>query len=78
MVIVIIHSILKSITDNLIKPQVPTFDDVQKLIKEQYGVNHDYKTVWTIVRKKLDLNYGKPFIKYSERPEDAEEQLKKT
>ena len=55
-----------------------TIDDVQKLIKERYDVNHDYKTVWTIVRKKLGLNYGKPFIKYSERPEDAEEQLKKT
>ena len=55
-----------------------TIDDVQKLIKEHYGVNHDYKTVWTIVRKKLGLNYGKPFIKYSERLEDAEEQLKKT
>ena len=54
-----------------------TIDDVQKLIKERYGVNHDYKTVWTIVRKKLGLNYGKPFIKYSERPKDAEEQLKK-
>ena len=55
-----------------------TIDDVQKLIKELYGVNHDYKTVWTIVRKKLGLNYGKPFIKYSSRPKDAEEHLKKT
>lgn len=51
---------------------------VQRIIKDTFGVNHDYKTVWTIVRKKLDLNYGKPFIKYSTRPEDAEEHLKKT
>ena len=55
-----------------------TINDVQKLIKELYSVNHDYKTVWTIVRKKLGLNYGKPFIKYSSRPKDAEEHLKKT
>ena len=53
-------------------------DDVQILIKERYDVDHDYKTVWTTVRKKLDLNYGKSFIKYSKRPEDAEEHLKKT
>ena len=53
-------------------------EDVQKLIKERYDVDYSYKTVWTIVRKKLGLNYGKPFIKYSKRPEDAEEHLKKT
>ena len=55
-----------------------SIDDVQKIVKDKFGVNYDYKTVWTIVRKKLDLNYGKPFIKYSSRPEDAEEHLKKT
>ena len=55
-----------------------SIDDVQKIIKDIYGVNYDYKTVWTVVRKKLGLNYGKPFIKYSTRPEDAEEYLKKT
>ena len=53
-------------------------EDVQKLIKERYDVDYDYKTVWTTARKKLGLNYGKPFIKYSKRPEDAEEHLKKT
>lgn len=54
-----------------------TINDVQKLIKEHYGIDHSYKTVWTIIRKKLGLNYGKPFIKYSNRPKDAEEHLKK-
>ena len=49
-----------------------SIDDVQRIIKDTFGVNYDYKTVWTIVRKKLGLNYGKPFIKYSTRPEDAE------
>ena len=37
-----------------------SIDDVQRIIKDTFGVTHDYKTVWTIVRKKLDLNYGKP------------------
>ena len=55
-----------------------TIDDVQILIKDLFGVNYDYKTVWHIVRKKLGFNYGKLFIKYSKRPEDAEEHLKKT
>ena len=55
-----------------------SIDDVQKIIKDTFGVNYDYKTVWRIVRKKLGLNYGKPFIKYSSRPEDAEKHLKKT
>ena len=54
-----------------------SIDDVQRIIKDNFGVNHDYKTVWTIVRKKLGLNYGKPFIKYSTRPDDAEAHLKK-
>lgn len=51
--------------------------DVQKLIKERYDIDYDYKTVWTTVRKKLSLNHRKPFIKYSKRPKDAKEHLKK-
>ena len=31
-------------------------EDVQKLIKERYGIDYSYKTVWRIVRKKLGLN----------------------
>lgn len=33
-----------------------TISDVQQLIQDLYGVNHDYKTVWHIVRKKLGFN----------------------
>lgn len=54
-----------------------TIKEVQQLIKEEYDVDYDYKSVWRIVRKKLNLNYGKPFIKYKERPKDAEKDLKK-
>ena len=53
-------------------------EDIQKLIKERYDVDYSYKTVWRIVRKKLGCNYGKPFVKYSKKAEDAEEHLKKT
>ena len=34
-----------------------SIDDVQKIIKDNWH-ECDYKTVWTIVRKKLGLNYG--------------------
>ena len=29
-----------------------SIDDIQKIIKDTFGVIHDYKTVWTFVRKK--------------------------
>ena len=54
-----------------------SIDDVQRIIKDTFGVNYDYKTVWTIVRKKLGLNYGKPFIKYSTRSRRCRRTLKK-
>ncbi|MBU4536309.1 MAG: winged helix-turn-helix domain-containing protein [Euryarchaeota archaeon] len=43
----------------------------------EFGVEYSYKQVWEIVTKKLGLSYRKPFPKYSDRPEDAEEQLLK-
>jgi len=52
--------------------------DVQILIKEKYGVEYSYKQVWEIVRKKFALNYSKPFPVYENKPENAEEILKKT
>ena len=51
--------------------------DVQNLIKEKYGITYSEKQVWVITRQKLNLNYGKPFIKYNTRPENPEEDLKK-
>ncbi len=52
--------------------------EVQKLIKDKYGVNYSYKQTWEISKKKLNLNYGKPFPTYSKKPKNAEEILKKT
>jgi hypothetical protein len=42
------------------------------------GVNYSYKQVWEISKKKLNLNYGKPFPIYDKKPDNAEEILKKT
>lgn len=52
--------------------------EVQALIKEKYNVEYSYKQVWEIVRKKLALNYSKPFPVYENKPENAEKILKKT
>jgi len=52
--------------------------EVQTLIKEKYGIEYSYKQVWEIVRKKMGMNYSKPFPIYENKPENAEEILKKT
>lgn len=36
-----------------------------------------YKQTWEIMRVKLGFNYGKPFLKYKERPENYKEEFKK-
>jgi len=50
---------------------------VKKLIEDEFGIEYSDKQVWVITREKLNLNYGKPMLKYSTRPENAEEKLKK-
>ena len=54
-----------------------TLKDAKKLIEMEFEVTYSYKQVWEIVRKKLGLNYCKPFIIYNESPEDAEDILLK-
>ena len=49
----------------------------QKFISEKFQIEYSYKQVWEITRKKLDLNYGKPFLKYKERSENYKEEFKK-
>ena len=51
--------------------------DVKNLIEEKYGIQYSEKQIWVITRKKLNLNYGKPFLNYNTRPENPEEDLKK-
>ena len=54
-----------------------TIKDVQKFILKEFEIDYSYKQAWEISRIKLVLNYGKPFIKYKERPENYKEILKK-
>ena len=51
--------------------------DAKKIIKDRFDVVYSIKQVWVITRKKLGLNYRKPFIKYNEAPENAEGIFKK-
>lgn len=54
-----------------------TLKDAKKLIEIKFEVTYSDKQVWEIVRKKLGLNYRKPFIIYNEAPEDANDILLK-
>lgn len=54
-----------------------TIIGAKELIEERFGVTYSYKQVWEITRKKLGLNYCKPFLIYNEAPADAEEILLK-
>jgi len=54
-----------------------TIKEVTVYVKTTRGVEYAYKTVWTILRKKKKVRYGKPYIQNSKRPENAEEILKK-
>lgn len=54
-----------------------TIKDVQKLIYDLFQIEFSYNNVWFITRKKLGLNYGKPFIKYEGRTEKELKQFKK-
>ena len=47
-----------------------TIEDVRQLIYELFGIKFSYSNVWFITRKKLGLNYGKPFIKYKGRSKE--------
>lgn len=64
---------------NLLKAENENYSikDAKKLIYDEFSVDYSYKQVWEIVTKKLGLSYRKPFPKYSDRPENAEEQLLK-
>ena len=54
-----------------------TIKDAKKLIELEFDITYSDKQVWEIVRKRLGLNYRKPFIIYNESPEDAEDLLLK-
>lgn len=54
-----------------------TISEVRQLIKKNYDITYSIKQVWVITRKKLGLNYCKPYLIYNEAPENAEDLLKK-
>ena len=54
-----------------------TTKEIKKLIKECFGPDFSEKHVRTILRS-LGLKFAKPYPKDYRRPDDAEDQLKKT
>ena len=54
-----------------------TIKDVVVYIKDSRGVFVAYKTVWRILRKTFNVKYSKPYIKNSNRPDNAEDIFKK-
>lgn len=48
-----------------------SIEDAKELIDDLYSINYSYHTVWKITRKILNLNYGKPFLKFFEREVNA-------
>lgn len=54
-----------------------TIRDVTEYVNRTRHVSYSYKTVWEILRTEKRVRYGKPYIRNSKRPEDAEEILKK-
>lgn len=69
---------MKELFEILINPNKHyTLRDARNIIKERYGVEYTPKQVWIITRKKLRLNYRKPYLVYDKAPENADEIFKK-
>ena len=54
-----------------------TMEEARDIIYLLFNVKYSPKQTWVIVREKLNLNYGKPFINYSEKPENHKVIFKK-
>ena len=54
-----------------------TLRDARNLIKEKHGIKYSHKQLWFITRKKLGLNYRKPYLVYEKAPDNANEIFKK-
>ena len=68
---------LKELEAEVDKRNIRSIKNAQKYISLNFHINYSYKQVWEIMRVKLGFNYGKPFLKYRERPKDYKEKLKK-
>ncbi|PSF36589.1 hypothetical protein C7H19_12985 [Aphanothece hegewaldii CCALA 016] len=60
-----------------IKDKGYNLQKLQEYVLETRGVNYTYKGIWTMVRRKLKVPYGKPYIINSKQSETAEKELKK-
>jgi len=54
-----------------------TIKEVIEYVKDTRGVEYSYKGGWKVLRVTKKVKYGKPYIRNSKRPEDAESILKK-
>lgn len=54
-----------------------TAQRAHEIIKNRYGIDYSISNVKKILDK-MEYNKGKPYQKYSKRPKNAEEMLKKT
>lgn len=62
---------LKILYDMIVKSDEGfTIDDVRNMIYSLFNVKYSYNQVWFITRKKLGLNYGKPFTQYNKRTKE--------
>ena len=52
-----------------------TLRDARNIIKKNYGIEYTPKQVWVITRKKLGLNYKKPYLIYDKTQENTDEIL---
>lgn len=60
-----------------IKDQGYNLEKVREYIKETRGINYSYKGVWSVLRQKLRVPYGKPYVLNGKQPPTASEELKK-
>lgn len=60
-----------------IKDKGYNLEQVRQYIQETRGVNYSYKGVWMVLRKKLKVPYGKPYVLNGKQSPTAAEELKK-
>lgn len=60
-----------------IKDRGYNLQQVREYIEQTRGVNYSYKGVWTVLRQKLRIPYGKPYVLNGKQSPTASEELKK-
>lgn len=60
-----------------IKDKGYNLEQVREYIQKTRGINYSYKGVWAILRQKLKVPYGKPYVLNGKQSPTASEELKK-